>query len=237
MITCSWTLTVRDTTGKPTALTFDLVSGQSPLIIGMDIRAHCETFNRDAQKYIRMKRPMDVQKRVLFTYLVSSDRRLRLDIAPHPQSVVGTLLGNIQSSHKRTPGIFRRRIHLYIHASEREMKELCRGAGMMTAELGKAIEEVCAACEVCAKNGAPKHSRKVSLTHVNEEFNEELQLDSLFPNIRRARVTVINLTDAGTGYSEFGIAPNRSMAAIITLIETLWICRHGTPKIISADDE
>ena len=92
---------------------------------------------------------------------------------------------------------------------------------MMTAELGKAIEEVCAACEVCTKNGAPKHSSKVSLTPVNEEFNEELQLHFLFLKLRRTRVTVVNLTDAGTGYSEFRIAPNRSMADIITRIETL----------------
>lgn len=45
MTVCSWTLTILDTTGKPTAFTFDLVSGSSPLIIGMDVRAHCNTYN------------------------------------------------------------------------------------------------------------------------------------------------------------------------------------------------
>lgn len=237
MVVCSWTLTVHDTTGKPTALTFDLVPGSSPLIIGMDIRAHCDTFNRDKQKYVRMKRPSDAEERILFTYLVPDDNRLRLDIVPHPRSATRTLLGNIHTTAKRTPLAFCKRVHRYTHATPDEIRRLCKDANMMTDELEQAIVKVFTACEICTKNGRPKPSRKVSLTHVNEEFNQELQMDFFYSEIKGKRRTVMNITDTGTAFTELSIADDRTMKTIIRTIESIWIHSHGAPVAVSADDE
>lgn len=237
MTVCSWTLNTYDTTGKLTSLTFDLVPGTSPLILGMDIRAYCNTFNLGDQKYIKMQRPHDNAERILFTYLVPEDKRLRLDIAPHPRSVVRTLLGNIQTTAQRTPMTFCKKIHRYTHATKDEMRTLCQDARMLDPELEQAIENVCDACEICAKNGEPKRSKKVSLTHVNEAFNQELQIDFIFVVIGDTKYTVMHMTDTGTGYSELALAPDRSMATIIRIIETVWVCKHGAPVAVSADDE
>lgn len=236
-IVCSWTLTVHDTTGKPTALTFDLVHGSSPLIVGMDVRKYCDTFNRGEQKYVRMQRPFDKRESTLYTYIVPDDSRLRLDIAPHPLSKVSTLLGNIQTSVKRTPLVFSKWIHRYTHATEAETLSLCKDAEILTPALESAIKEVCGACEVCAKNGRPKSSRKVSLTHVNQEFNQEIQVDFLFVYISGKKYCILIITDTGTGYTELSIAADRSMSTIILLLETEWICHRGAPAAFSADDE
>ena len=237
MTVCSWTLTLQDSNREPTSITFDLVVGDSPLIIGMDIRAHCNTFNRNNQNFISMKRPSDKEERILYTYLVPSDSRPRLDVAPHPRSCVGTLPGNPRTTVKRTPLALCKRVHRYTHASKADMKALCRDARILNPEMKKAIEAVCDACEIYAKNGHPKASRKVSPTHVNEAFNEELQIYFFFENARQAQRAVMNRTGTGTAYSEVAVVENRNMATIIKAIENVWIYRHGAPKAVSADDE
>lgn len=70
MTVISRTLTIHDITGKPTSLTFDLVPGTSPLIVGLDVRAHCNTINLQEPRYIMMKRPTDVEERTLFNYII-----------------------------------------------------------------------------------------------------------------------------------------------------------------------
>ena len=234
---CSWTITIHDINGKPTAFTFDLVSGSSPLILGQDVREHCNTFNLTDQRYIQMRRPHDDAHRYLFTYLVPTDQRLRLDIAPHPRSSKKTLLGNIHTSVKREPLAFCKRVHRYTHATPEEMMILCKDADMMGPELEDAIKRVFGACEICAKNGRPLPSKKVSLTHVNQEFNVELQIDFLFPTVRGCKRTVLNMTDTGTNYSELMLCESRTAEAMIQAIETTWIYKHGAPGAISADDE
>lgn len=150
-ITSSWTLTIQDTQGKPTSLTFDLVTGSSPLIVGNDVRKYCNTYNLENQPYLRIRRPTDDSDRYLFTYLVPEDNRSRIDIAPHPLSAKTTLLGNIHTTSARKPLAFSKRVHRYTHAPAAEMKRLCTEAGLFSKELEKAIDKVCAACEVCAK--------------------------------------------------------------------------------------
>ena len=89
------------------------------------------------------------------------------------------------------------------------MKLLCKEAGMLDKSLEEAIEQVCNACEVCVKNGRPSPSKKVSLTHFSQAFNEELQIDFMFPMIRGKKYTVMHMTDTGTSYSETTICESR----------------------------
>jgi len=110
---------------------FNLVPGESPLILGMDMRAHCNTFNWAKQEYIRLKRPTDSEERVLFTYLVPDDSRLRLDIAPHSRSIVTKLLGNVITTAKRAPLASCMKIHRYTYAIKDEMRELCKEVNVM----------------------------------------------------------------------------------------------------------
>lgn len=47
----------------------------------------------------------------------------------------------------------------------------------------------------------------------------------------------MNMTDTGTGYSELALTRSRSMDTVISVLEGYWVCRHGAPQAISADDE
>ena len=117
------------------------------------------------------------------------------------------------------------------------MKRLCTEAGLFSKELEEAIDTVCAACEVCAKNGLPVPTRKVSLTHVNQAFNVEIQIDFLFPTVRGKKRTVMNITDTGTSYTVLCLTEERNADTIINALEVCWICQHGAPETVSADDE
>lgn len=99
------------------------------------------------------------------------------------------------------------------------------------------VRLICIVCEVCAKNGRPTPTKKVLLTHVNSEFNEEIQLDFFYATLRTKTFTVMTLTDTGTGLTELQITPPRKMDTILQTIEAAWTCQHGAPSALSADDE
>lgn len=203
----------------------------------MDVRKYCNTFNLATQRYIEMCRPTDNADRVFYTYLVPNDSRLRLDVAPHPLATVGTLLGNIHTTVQRTPMAFCKRIHRYTHAHPDALREICANARILSEPLDHAIAKVSAACKVCTKNGLPMPARKVSLTHVNEAFNEEIQMDFFFITIQGANLIILIITDTGTGFSELTIVESRHPDVFIREIERSWVCRHGAPNAVSADDE
>lgn len=79
--------------------------------------------------------------------------------------------------------------------------------------------------------------KKVSISHVNQAFNVELQIDFLFPVIRGSKHTIMNMSDTGTNYSELVKCDSRDAQTVIYTIETFWIYRHGAPDAISADDK
>lgn len=107
----------------------------------------------------------------------------------------------------------------------------------MSEELEDAIDDIDAACEVCARHGKPLPSKKISLTHVNEAFNEEVQIDFTYIEMNGTKYTLIVITGTGTSYSECEIVDAKNVNTIMEAIDRLWICKHGTPKHGSADDE
>lgn len=113
------------------------VTGNSALIIGMNLGAHCNTFNRNNLNFISLKRTTNKEERVLFTYLVPSDSRLRLSLAPHSRSRVGALVGNARTTVKRMPLALCKVLQRYIHASGADMKSLWSDARSLNLEMKK----------------------------------------------------------------------------------------------------
>lgn len=207
------------------------------MIIGPDNLQHCRTFNTTAQKYIEFPRPQDTSPWFLHSYFIPDNIRLHGKVAPQPLSEAHSLLNNIHYVSQRVPLKFCKRLHRYTHAPAAEPKIIFAEAGILNEENDRKISRISEACEICATAGRLLHARKVSLTHVNEEFNEEVQMDLLYCSVRDIRVMLINMNDAGTGYAEVFIIKNRKSSTITTCIEIGWINRHGAPRSMSADDE
>lgn len=230
-----------DITSHPVALSFDLVRGESPLIIGLDFMKYTNVFNTERPRYIDIRRPEDVKKLSLHTYITHEEplrrtRRLQVEIVPHAKSTVATLMSNINLLGQRTPLAFSKKIHRFTYAPPEEIKYICENAGILNEELSNAIENVNDACEVCVRIGRPASIRKISLTHVNAAFNQELQIDLTHCDIGGIRYTILNMTDRGTGWSEMRIVQNQNMNTMKHCVGQDWICAHGAPNAVLGDD-
>lgn len=117
------------------------------------------------------------------------------------------------------------------------MKTIYAHAGILTKSLEEAIDKVDEACEVCVRNGRPIPSKKVSLSHVNEAFNQEIQIAFTYCVVRSRKRMIMVITDAGTGYSAAQIVQNKNMNLIVEKLDCMWMCMHGAPHSVSADDE
>lgn len=55
--------------------------------------------------------------------------------------------------------------------------------------------------------------------HGNEEFNDEVQMDFLYCDVRDIRIMLLYMTDESTGYTEVFTIKDRETSTIITSIE------------------
>lgn len=235
---CSWSLTVQDNDGNPTTFDFDLFRDDSPLIIGLDLRRYSDTENMGSVKLIRIKRPTDGLVRTFDTYMSGTgelDKRLRIGLCaiagvPGDKSARALMA-------KFRPSTLVRRFHRLTHATPAETRRFMKEGGIMSEDVWKEIERVCSACEICAKSGLPAATHKISLTHVNQHFNAEVQIDFTYIHIRGNKHVVLHIVDAGTAYSESAIVSDRRITTALKVIEEIWLNRHGAPDSISADDE
>lgn len=216
---------------------FDLVKGSSPLIIGMDINKFSNTSNMGNEKTIEFKRPQDTQKRKLITYIGQDrqgDERLWVEIAPHVQSTVVTIMANIK---KRPELNIVKKVHRFMHGNSSELSRLFEEAGMLTPRIKRAISKVTESCTPCAKSGRPKNTKKLSLKHVNREFNDEVQADFMTIKHNDDKYEVLNISDCSTAFGERCIVKSRSAEVMMGKFEEMWICRHDCPVRLSADPE
>jgi len=238
LIECSWTLTLFDLNGRQTSLTFDLVQGRSPLILGLDVKEFSNTLNLKENPYIEFKRPFDTATRMFRTYISPDSqgcKRIRIEIVPHVASSSTSLMTS--PGNKRSPLTIAKRLHRYTHATADEMKNLYDNAGILSRELSAAFDRVYQACDICASSGRPHHSKKLSIAHIDKAFNDEVQADFLWCTIQGTQFVVLNIVDTSTKYGERVQAPSRSAKTMMELVESHWICRHGAPSSFSADVE
>lgn len=144
---------------------------------------------------------------------------------------------NMVSTTKRADLNMVKRLHRFTHATSDEMQRILSDGGRLTEVIENACDKVFQACDICTSTGAPKSRRKISLSHVNTAFNDEIQADFVTVNIRGERYEVLNIVDTGTRYGERVIASTHSGDVMMKLIETEWIYHHGAPEAFSADPE
>ena len=241
-VVCTWTLTTFDLHGKPTSFTFDLVLGNDPLLIGLDVSEYTNTLNLEQEPCVVMQRPCDKSRRTFNTYITRhsdkhGNRRQHMAIVPEPGICVTSIMSRLNLRTRRAPLVFAKQVHRLTHAVPDDIKSLCKDAGILNPRLSQAIDLVDDSCGICVQNGRPLPSRKISLTHVNQAFNQEVQVDFTYEHVRGTLRTILVITDCGTGYTETTIVTRRNIDTIIRCLEHIWFTRHGAPEIFSADDE
>lgn len=232
-----------DAEGKLCSFEFDIITGSSPIIIGLDLGKYCIQNNITTTPFIYFQRPSDSTPRMFHTYITAEAgsplcERIRISIFPKPQDCINALISSsILHKNTRTPKFIAKRVHRMTHAPPEQIKSVFEQAGILTDDLSTAIDKVDDACGICRSSGRPAASRKVSLTHVNEAFNMEVQLDFGYEIVRGKKRTLLIITDAGTSFSEGCLTTTKDIKIIATILESHWVLRHGAPVAVSADDE
>lgn len=165
--------------GHLIALILDLVSGESPLILGLHATQYANIINTEGRKRVELKRPTDVRTLALFTYVGSEDiqghtKRIHLEIIPHANASATTLMANIRQLGTRKPLALSKKLHRFTHSPTDELKGIRRTAGILNPDISRAIDTVHGECEVCSINGRPASMQKLSLTYVNGALNLEM---------------------------------------------------------------
>lgn len=175
----TWSFIINDIDATPTAFQFDLVDGQSPLIIGLDQKKYANTLNNLQPPCITFNRPQDQKAKTFYTYLKHDNggyERLYLELVSHCKTTTHSLLARTGRNIELN-GI--KKIHRFTHASAKEMFNLLKDAKMTTALTQNYCKKISSACDICAQSGRPHPRKKISITHVNEAFNQSLQVDFL----------------------------------------------------------
>lgn len=155
------------------------------------------------------------------------DERLWVDIVPHANSCVKSLMANIK---KRPEICMVKKVHRFTHGNEKELEALFREAGLLTPKIKNAIAKIESSCITCATSGRPVQTKKISLKHVNKEFNVEVQADFMTVNCKEKKYEVLNVEDTSTGYGERKTVDYRCAKKMMAQFEEIWSCRHGAPK-------
>lgn len=173
----SWYLTVNDTNKNATTFIFDVIDGESPLIVGLDVKRYSKTDNISIPTIISFQSLTDTNVKEVFTYISNDDDqnpRLRIEIAPHRGSSMKMLLSGIL---KQTEMNLAKNPHRFLHASPEDTISLLKDAGVSSMPLENACQKVHAACKICASTGRPHLKRNISLTYVNEAFYLVIRAD------------------------------------------------------------
>lgn len=175
--------------------------------------------------------------KTFYTYLKHDkygNERLRLILIPHCPTTAHSLLCRV-GQNIGLNGI--KNSHRFTHASAREMFNLLKDAKMTTASTQHYCQKVSSACDICAQSGRPYPKKKISITHVNEAFNQSLQVDFLVVYVNGKKYFVLNIIFVGASHGERCLPENRSASYMIRSLEREWIYHHGAPRFFSSDPE
>lgn len=207
----------------------DLIDGDSPLIVGLNVRQFSNADNNTDSKTITFSRSIDGRGRTFNTFISldsSKNPCLRIELVPHTSSTALSLLSSIV---KRKELSFAKKIHRFTHTNPTEMKCLIDDSRHGSLAMNAACKRVLEACSICASSGRPANKKKISLSHVIEACNEEMQADFLAVHIRKRKFEVLN-TVLGTLYGKRSISSSRLAASLMAVIETSWMCSYGASK-------
>lgn len=234
----TWYLKIQYVNGNPTTIPFDVIPGSSPMLVGLEIEKYSDSITSSTPHTITFQRPSEDSKpRKFYTYHDKDEtgcERKWIDIIPHEKSTVNTLL---TTTKKNEDLMFGKKIHRFSHCSIKDMKILLQDCNKWNPHMERVCKRVISRCQACAGSGRRADRSHISLRHVNDAFNYEVQADFVVVNIRNQKYYAINVICCATSFGIRMIVTNRSADTMRQILERYWIYYFGAPKRFSADPE
>lgn len=150
-----------------------------------------------------------------------------MEVVPNVYTSTDILMS---TAHTRLELNIAKRLHRSGHATVDGMKTIMSRTGLEKSKIGQVCEKVYDASPICAGTGRPAMRRKISTLHINEAFNEELQVGFLYVVIHGGKHEVLNWVNVGTRYGERLLTGAYSNAEIRNGFEMHWFYRHRAPR-------
>ena len=254
----SWSLPVVGINGTEGSLKFYITKGSDPLLLGNHVISKSNLLGSENLIDIPPKALGSSSKRLILpTYTVGEDLEVRtyLHIVPSRSSEFSTYFKSISSynstqleddetgeelnrryGNSKHARMFAVRLHSFTHLNPRDMKKVCKRAGILTSVLSQAIDDVYSKCTSCKMTGRPIGSRKISFSRILANFNYHVQVDFMF--IRElGNLPILNITDVATAFTVTALMNSREMNKTARMIAIKWFDVHGRPEKLSGDPE
>lgn len=222
---------------------FELLPGDFPILLELEIYIFVVRNCVAQDVFLCIKHPTDS---VLHTFRVCIIpdidnplcERIKLSIISESHTFITAFASvTLQRKSKRAPPVFAKRMNRLTHASSGRVKSVRRQAVIRKDVFENEIEKLTNACEICSGTGWPATSKIISLTHVNEAFNMELQMEYAPKTVRDMKSIIFLMKDKDTDFSERAMTSSRDNGTIYIKVEKVWIPRHDAPAANSADRE
>jgi hypothetical protein len=113
---------------------------------------------------------------------------------------------------------------------------MCRRAGILSPQLAQYLTLDAQSCLSCLRTARPKPSEKISLSNVNREFKNSVQVDIFYLDSVDRR-PILHAVNTRTSFSMARLCQNRDLELLASTFEREWGHVHGPPAEVSGDQE
>jgi hypothetical protein len=128
------------------------------------------------------------------------------------------------------------KLHAISHLSARDSEEMCRRAVILSPQLAHYLSLAAQSCFSCLRTARPKPSKKSSLSNINRESNNSVQVDIFYLDSVDRR-SILHAVDTRTNFSMARLCQNRDLELFAINFEREWVHVHGPPAEVSDDQE
>lgn len=121
------------------------------------------------------------------------------------------LSNRLISITSRHPLRFAKHMNRVTYAPLKKIKSIYRHTGELTSSVCNALEKFDAGCETCPRVRGLANTLEKSLSHVNEVFNAEFQIDFHFIYLGRAKHKMFVILDAGIRFGEATLVQSQNI--------------------------
>lgn len=175
-----------------------------------------------------LKPAIETELRQFFTNIghdQTGSESTRIGIVLHEKSPVTTLMANIVSRYEIN---LAKQISRCSHENDSEMIKQLQDVGKPTPPLALVLP----AWDACNGSGRRGIKKKISLSHINQAFNEEVHVD--FATVRNnVKYELRNVVGTGKKYDQRLVGSERSTKTLKMIMERHWFYEFGSPQCFS----
>jgi hypothetical protein len=128
------------------------------------------------------------------------------------------------------------KFHASSHLSARDWEEMCRRAGILSPQLALYLTLAAQSCLSLLRTARPNPSKKISLSNVNREFSNSVQV-GIFYLDGVDRRPILHAVDTRTSFSMARLCQNRDLELLASTFEREWVHVHEPPAEVSGDQK